>query len=178
VEQGPLFHDSERVIEEVEKSGLRGRGGAGFPTGRKWRFAPQHARRVKYIVCNADEGDPGRPSWTGACSRGTPSVLKACFIAGYAIGAQIGYVYVRAEYPLAVQHLQMAIKQAAELGLLEDHILGSSFGFHLKIKEGRGFRLAGKRPPSWPPSKGKEECPGRAPLPGGGRPMGQAHEHQ
>ena len=156
----------ERVIEEVEKSGLRGRGGAGFPTGRKWRFARSTPGAVKYIVCNADEGDPGAFMDRSVLEGNPHLVLEGMLIAGYAIGAQIGYVYVRAEYPLAVQHLQMAIKQAAELGLLGDHILGSSFGFHLKIKEGAGAFVCGEETALLASIEGKRGMPrARPPFP-------------
>ena len=134
----------EQVIEEVERSGLRGRGGAGFPTGRKWRFTRSAPGDVKYIVCNADEGDPGAFMDRSVLEGNPHLVLEGMLIAAYAIGCESGYVYVRAEYPLAVQHLKRAIEQAEEMGLLGDNILGSPFKFHLKIKEGAGAFVCGE----------------------------------
>jgi NADH-quinone oxidoreductase subunit F len=134
----------EQVIDEVEKSGLRGRGGAGFPTGRKWRLTRNSPGDEKYIVCNADEGDPGAFMDRSVLEGNPHLVLEGMLIAGHVIGAHSGYIYVRAEYPLAVQHLKMAIAQAESLGLLGDRILGSDFCFHLKIKEGAGAFVCGE----------------------------------
>jgi NADH-quinone oxidoreductase subunit F len=106
-----ILHTPEQVIEEVEKSGLRGRGGAGFPSGRKWRFTRSSPGDVKYIVCNADEGDPGAFMDRSVLEGNPHLVLEGMLIAAYAIGSQHGYVYVRAEYPLAVQHLKIAMAQ-------------------------------------------------------------------
>ena len=117
----------EEVIEEVIKSGLRGRGGAGFPTGTKWKFAKASKGKKKYIVCNADEGDPGAFMDRSILEGDPHVVLEAMAIAGYAIGADEGEIYVRAEYPIAVKRLQTAIAQATEHGLLGDNILGSDF---------------------------------------------------
>lgn len=132
------------VVEEVKKSGLRGRGGAGFSTGMKWSFARSAPGDTKYIICNADEGDPGA-FMDRAVLEGDPhSVMEGMLIAAYAIGAQAGYVYVRAEYPIAVEHLLIAVEQAKNLGLLGSNILGSDFSFDLKIKEGAGAFVCGE----------------------------------
>ena len=156
----------DQVVEEVERSGLRGRGGAGFPTGRKWRFTSQAPGKVKYLVCNADEGDPGAFMDRSVLEGNPHLVLEGMLIAGYAIGAQSGHVYVRAEYPLAVQHLTLAIEQAEELGLLGDNVLGSSFGFHLKIKEGAGAFVCGEETALLASIEGKRGMPrARPPFP-------------
>lgn len=134
----------EAVIEEVERSGLRGRGGAGFPTGRKWRITRQARGDAKYLICNADEGDPGA-FMDRAVLEGDPhSVLEGMLIGAYAMGAREGFVYVRAEYPIAVEHFQIAVSQAEELGLLGDGILGTDFSFRLHIKEGAGAFVCGE----------------------------------
>lgn len=156
----------EQVIEEVEKSGLRGRGGAGFPTGRKWRLTRGAPGKIKYLVCNADEGDPGAFMDRSVLEGNPHLVLEGMLIAAYAIGAQSGYVYVRAEYPLAVQHLKIAMAQAEELGLLGDHILGSDFSFHLKIKEGAGAFVCGEETALLASIEGKRGMPrARPPFP-------------
>ena len=156
----------EQVIEEVEKSGLRGRGGAGFPTGRKWRLTRSSPGDVKYIVCNADEGDPGAFMDRSVLEGNPHLVLEGMLIAAYAIGAQYGYAYVRAEYPLAVQHLQRAIEQAGEMGLMGDNILGSQFSFHLKIKEGAGAFVCGEETALLASIEGKRGMPrARPPFP-------------
>lgn len=134
----------EQVIGTVEGSGLRGRGGAGFPTGRKWRLVRSAAGDTKYVVCNGDEGDPGA-FMDRAVLEGDPhSVLEGMLIAAYAIGAKVGYIYVRAEYPIAVEHLKIAISQAEELGFLGENILGSEFSFEIRIKEGAGAFVCGE----------------------------------
>jgi NADH-quinone oxidoreductase subunit F len=134
----------EAVIEEVERSGLRGRGGAGFPTGKKWRFTRQSHAEPKYLICNADEGDPGA-FMDRAVLEGDPhSVLEGMLIGAYAMGAREGFVYVRAEYPIAVEHLQVAVSQAQELGLLGEGILGSDFSFQVHIKQGAGAFVCGE----------------------------------
>jgi NADH-quinone oxidoreductase subunit F len=134
----------DQVIDEVKRSGLRGRGGAGFLTGLKWEFAQKAPGDVKYIVCNADEGDPGAFMDRSIIEGDPHSVLEGMAIAGYAIGAKEGYVYCRAEYPLAIQRLRLAIQQAEEYGLLGDNILGSDFSFKLHIKEGAGAFVCGE----------------------------------
>lgn len=134
----------EQVIEEVKKSGLRGRGGAGFPTGLKWGFCRNAAGDKKYVICNADEGDPGAFMDRSVLEGDPHSVLEGMLIGGYAIGADEGYIYCRAEYPLAIQRLKIAIAQAEECGLLGDNILNSGFNFHLKIKAGAGAFVCGE----------------------------------
>jgi NADH:ubiquinone oxidoreductase subunit F (NADH-binding)/(2Fe-2S) ferredoxin/NAD-dependent dihydropyrimidine dehydrogenase PreA subunit len=134
----------EEVIEEVVRSGLRGRGGAGFPAGNKWKFARNAPGDVKYIVCNADEGDPGA-FMDRAVLEGDPhTVIEGMLIAAYAIGAQHGYVYVRAEYPIAVVHIKKAVADAEAMGLLGQKILGTDFNFEVKIKEGAGAFVCGE----------------------------------
>ena len=136
--------DPEAVIQEVTASGLRGRGGAGFPTGKKWSLVRASAGDVKYLICNADEGDPGA-FMDRAVVEGDPhAVLEGMLIAAYAIGARHGYVYVRAEYPIAIEHLKIAIAQAREWGLLGDNILGSGLNFDVKIKAGAGAFVCGE----------------------------------
>ena len=134
----------EDVVEEILKPGLRGRGGAGFPTGMKWKFAMQQPKGQKYMVCNADEGDPGAYMDRSTLEGDPHSVLEAMVIAGYAIGASKGFIYIRAEYPLAIHRLQVAIKQAKELGLLGDDILGSGFSFDIELRFGAGAFVCGE----------------------------------
>jgi NADH:ubiquinone oxidoreductase subunit F (NADH-binding)/NAD-dependent dihydropyrimidine dehydrogenase PreA subunit len=132
------------VIDVIKKSGLRGRGGAGFPTGIKWETARKSEGDVKYVLCNADEGDPGAFMDRSVLEGDPHAVLEAMAICGYAIGANQGVIYVRAEYPLAVKHLQIAIDQATKLGLLGDNILGSDFSFHLRLYLGAGAFVCGE----------------------------------
>jgi NADH-quinone oxidoreductase subunit F len=134
----------EEVIEEVTKSGLRGRGGAGFSTGVKWGLARKTQSWPKYVICNADEGDPGAFMDRSVLEGDPHSVIEGMIIAGYAIGAQSGYIYCRAEYPLAIRRLEIALEQARELGLLGRNILGSGFDFDLGIKEGAGAFVCGE----------------------------------
>ncbi len=132
------------VIDCISESGLRGRGGGGFPTGRKWAFAAAQDADEKYIICNADEGDPGA-FMDRAVLEGDPhAVLEAMTIAGYAVGASQGIIYIRAEYPLAIKRLQVAIAQAEERGLLGDDLFGSGFSFRLRIKYGAGAFVCGE----------------------------------
>ena len=126
----------EDVIKEVLDSGLRGRGGGGFPTGRKWQFAFAQQNDEKYVVCNGDEGDPGAFMDRSILEGNPIAVIEGMMIAGYAIGAKNGYFYVRAEYPIAVERLKIAIKQAEELGLLGDHIMGTDFSFRCHLRLG------------------------------------------
>ena len=134
----------EEVIKEVSESGLRGRGGGGFPTGRKWEAARRATGDIKYVICNADEGDPGA-FMDRAILEGDPnSVLEAMAICGYAIGANKGYIYIRAEYPLAVHRLKVALKQAREIGLLGRNILDTGFDFDIEIKYGAGAFVCGE----------------------------------
>ena len=132
------------VIAEVKGSGLRGRGGAGFPTGMKWEFAAKNEADQKYVICNADEGDPGAFMDRGILEGDPNAVIEGMAIGAYAIGASEGYVYCRAEYPLAIHRLKIAIAQAEELGLLGDNIFGSDFSFRLKIREGAGAFVCGE----------------------------------
>ena len=134
----------EQVIEEMLKSGLRGRGGAGFPAGLKWKFAQQQQNDVKYILCNADEGDPGAFMDRSLLEGDPHSIIEGMAIGAYAIGAHQGFVYVRAEYPLAVERLQYAIDQAREYGLLGADIMGSGFDFDLEIRMGSGAFVCGE----------------------------------
>lgn len=132
------------VIAEVEKSGIRGRGGAGFPTGKKWKFAAGYQAPEKYVVVNADEGDPGAFMDRSVLEGDPHSILEAMAIGGYAIGAQHGFIYVRAEYPIAVHRLEIAIAQARELGLLGENIMGSGFNFDVDIRLGAGAFVCGE----------------------------------
>ncbi|MBQ8300055.1 MAG: NADH-quinone oxidoreductase subunit NuoF [Clostridia bacterium] len=132
------------VIKEISDSGLRGRGGAGFPTGRKWQFAKASENEQKYVACNADEGDPGAFMDRSVLEGDPHTIVEAMAIAAYAIGANKGYVYVRAEYPIAVQRLQKAIDQAKEYGLLGENIMGTDFKFDLEIRLGAGAFVCGE----------------------------------
>ncbi len=132
------------VIQLITDSGLRGRGGGGFPTGRKWHFTKINEAPKKYIICNADEGDPGAFMDRSILEGDPHSVIEAMAIAGYATGASIGYVYIRAEYPLAINRLRTAINQAREWGLLGENILGSGFNFDMDLKYGAGAFVCGE----------------------------------
>ncbi len=134
----------EAVVDTIKKSGLRGRGGGGFPTGMKWDFAAKQVSDQKYVCCNADEGDPGAFMDRSVLEGDPHSVIEAMSIAGYAIGATEGFIYVRAEYPIAVKRLQIAIDQAREYGLLGDNILGTGHKFNLEIRLGAGAFVCGE----------------------------------
>ncbi len=134
----------EQVIKEVQISGLRGRGGGGFPTGKKWELTRASVSDKKYIICNADEGDPGAFMDRSVLEGDPHSVLEGMMIAGFAIGADEAYIYCRAEYPKAVARLRLAISQAKKQGLLGDNIFGSSFNFNIKVKEGAGAFVCGE----------------------------------
>jgi NADH-quinone oxidoreductase subunit F len=134
----------EQVIQEMINSGLRGRGGAGFSTGQKWLFAKRSVNAKKYIVCNADEGDPGAFMDRSILEGDPSSVIEAMAIAAYAIGADEGNIYIRAEYPLAISRLRIAMDQARELGLLGENILGTGFNFDIKLKYGAGAFVCGE----------------------------------
>ena len=136
--------NSDEVIETIEKSGLRGRGGAGFPTGKKWRATRDAKGDKKYVVCNADEGDPGAFMDRSILEGDPHAVLEAMEIAGYAVGAEKGYIYVRAEYPIAVHRLQIAIDQAREYGILGKNIFGTNFSFDIEIRLGAGAFVCGE----------------------------------
>jgi len=134
----------EQVIEEIRKSGLRGRGGAGFPTGTKWEFCRSAPGSLKYVICNADEGDPGAFMDRSILEADPHAVIEGLIIAAYAVGATEGYIYVRAEYPLAVSRLRTALRQAEENGFLGNDVLGSGFSFTVYIKEGAGAFVCGE----------------------------------
>ncbi len=134
----------ETVIDEVKASGLRGRGGGGFPTGLKWAFAAKSKGEVKYVLCNADEGDPGAFMDRSVLEGDPHSVIEAMTIAAYCIGSHQGYVYVRAEYPLAIERLGIALQQARDLGVLGHNILGTGFDFDLEIRKGSGAFVCGE----------------------------------
>jgi len=134
----------DRVIEEIKKSHLRGRGGAGFPTGRKWQFCHDAPGTRKYMICNADEGDPGAFMDRSILEADPHSVLEGLIIAGYAIGADQGYIYVRAEYPLAVKRIRLALQQSEEKGFLGSNILGADFSFKVNVMEGAGAFVCGE----------------------------------
>ena len=134
----------EEIIEEVKKSGLRGRGGAGFPTGLKWEQCRKAEGATKYVVCNADEGDPGAFMDRVILESDPQEVIEGMIIAGYAIGAQKGYIYVRAEYPLAIERIRNALRRGQEIGILGENILGSGFRFYIEIAEGAGAFISGE----------------------------------
>lgn len=134
----------DEVIEEIKASGLRGRGGGGFPTGLKWSFAAAQQADQKYVCCNADEGDPGAFMDRSILEGDPHTVLEAMAIAGYAIGSTQGYIYVRAEYPIAVERLRIAINQAHEYGLLGDNIFGTDFSFDVQLRLGAGAFVCGE----------------------------------
>ncbi len=135
---------ADNTLSEMKKSGLRGRGGGGFPTGMKWEFAKKEKNDIKYIICNADEGDPGAFMDRSVLEGDPNSVLEAMAIAGYVIGASKGFVYIRAEYPLAIERLKIAIAQAREYGLLGENILGSGFSFDIQLSYGAGAFVCGE----------------------------------
>ena len=134
----------EAVIDLVKQSGLRGRGGGGFPTGLKWKFARASKADKKYVICNADEGDPGAFMDRSVLEGDPHVVLEAMAISGYAMGSDEGYIYVRAEYPIAVKRLQIAIDQAKEYGLLGKRILGTDFNFDIHIRLVAGAFVCGE----------------------------------
>ena len=161
LEMGP-----DAVIEEIEASGLRGRGGAGFPTGMKWSFARKAPGDVKYVVCNADEGDPGAFMDRSVLEGDPHAVLEGLAIAGLAVGASRGYVYCRAEYPLAIERIQQAIGQMKERGFLGENIFGSSFSFDIAIKKGAGAFVCGEETALMQSIEGKRGMPrSRPPFP-------------
>lgn len=157
---------SEDVIEEIKKSGLRGRGGGGFPTGMKWQFAKASVSDKKYVICNADEGDPGAFMDRSVLEGDPHKILEGMAVCGYAIGADEGYIYVRAEYPLAIKRLRIAIEQAEAMGLLGENIFGSGFSFKLHIKEGAGAFVCGEETALMASIEGKRGMPRpRPPFP-------------
>ncbi len=156
----------EQVIDEVKRSGLRGRGGGGFPTGLKWEFCRRSPGDLKYLICNADEGDPGAFMDRSVLEGDPHTLIEGMAIAAYAIGCREGYIYCRAEYPLAIKRLKIAIAQAEELGLLGENILGSDFTFNLHIKEGAGAFVCGEETALMASIEGKRGMPRvRPPFP-------------
>ncbi len=156
----------EAVINEVKRSGLRGRGGAGFPTGLKWEFCRKSPSTVKYIICNADEGDPGAFMDRSLLEGDPHAVLEGMLIGAYAVGATEGYVYIRAEYPLAIKRLKVALEQMEDYGLTGDNILGSDLSFHIKIKQGAGAFVCGEETAMIASIEGKRGMPrSRPPFP-------------
>lgn len=156
----------EEVVKEILESGLRGRGGAGFPTGKKWEIASKQKSDKKYIVCNADEGDPGAFMDRSVLESDPFRLIEGMMIAGYAIGANYGYIYCRAEYPLAIERLEKTMAQAERYGLLGNNILGSGFSFHLKVKKGAGAFVCGEETALIASIEGKRGMPKpRPPFP-------------
>lgn len=151
------------VLDSLKKSGLRGRGGGGFPTGLKWEFTAKQNSKEKYIICNADEGDPGAFMDRSILEGDPHSVLEAMTIGGYAIGANKGFIYVRAEYPLAVERLNIAIKQAKEYGLLGENILDSGYNFNIEIRLGAGAFVCGEETALMNSIEGKRGMPSPKP---------------
>jgi len=149
----------EEIIAEMKASGLRGRGGAGFPTGMKWEAARKSPGDVKYIVCNADEGDPGAYMDRSTIEGDPHSILEAMVIAGRAVGANFGYIYIRAEYPLAIERLKIAIAQAKDYGLLGENILESGFNFDIEIRLGAGAFVCGEETALLQSIEGKRGMP-------------------
>ena len=161
-----LHMSQQEVVDEVLASGIRGRGGGGFPTGRKWQFALAQQSEEKYVVCNGDEGDPGAFMDRSILEGNPVGVIEGMMIAGYAIGAKNGYFYVRAEYPIAVQRLRIAIRELEEIGLLGDNILGSGFSFRCHIREGAGAFVCGEETALLNSIEGKRGMPRpRPPFP-------------
>jgi len=161
-----LGMNSGEVIDEIKKSGLRGRGGAGFPTWRKWQFCIDAKEKEKYLICNADEGDPGAFMNRSLIEGDPHSLIEGVLIAGYTLGAKECYLYCRAEYPLALERLRVALKQAEECSLLGDNILGSTFNFNIKIKEGAGAFVCGEETALIASIEGKRGMPRpRPPFP-------------
>ena len=159
-------HTPIEICDIVEKSGLRGRGGGGFPTGRKWRFANSEKSDQKYLICNADEGDPGA-FMDRAVIEGDPhKLIEGMAIGAYAIGATFAYIYIRAEYPLAIKRLQIAMKQAEDYGIIGKDIFGTGVDFHIKIKKGAGAFVCGEETALMNSVEGKRGTPRpRPPFP-------------
>ena len=156
----------QEVIDEVTRSGLRGRGGAGFPTGVKWGFARKSPGSQKYVICNADEGDPGAFMDRSVLESDPHSIIEGMLIAGYAIGASESYIYVRAEYPLAVQRLEIALAQARERGFIGEGILGYDFDFNISIRQGAGAFVCGEETALMMSIEGRRGMPNfRPPFP-------------
>ena len=156
-------YSPDEVIEQMKISGLRGRGGGGFPTWMKWNFAKAQKEETKYIICNADEGDPGAYMDRSVLEGDPHSVIEGMIIAGYTVGAQKGYLYIRAEYPLAIKRITLAINQAREKGLLGDNILGTDFSFDLDVRLGAGAFVCGEETALIASIEGKRGCPSQRP---------------
>jgi NADH:ubiquinone oxidoreductase subunit F (NADH-binding)/(2Fe-2S) ferredoxin len=154
---------SEAVIAEIISAGLRGRGGAGFPTGRKWDICRKVESDTKYIICNADEGDPGAYMDRSLLEGNPHSIIEGMIIGAYAIGAQEGYIYVRMEYPLAVQHVHLALEEARKFGFLGESILGSEFAFDIHLIEGAGAFVSGEETSLMASIEGKRAFPRQRP---------------
>jgi len=154
---------AEEVIEEIKKSGLRGRGGAGFLTGLKWEICRRVSSPVKYLICNADEGDPGAYMDRSLLEGNPHSVIEGMVIGAYAIGATEGFIYVRLEYPLAVKNITLAIEQAREFGFLGDSILGSEFSFDLHVFKGAGAFVSGEETSLMASIEGRRAFPRQKP---------------
>ena len=169
----------QAIVDEVKASGLRGRGGAGFPTGMKWEAGLKAQGDVKYVVCNADEGDPGAYMDRSTIEGDPHSVIESMIICGKAIGANQGFVYIRAEYPLAVDRLKIALQQARESGLLGKNILGSGFDFDIEIRLGAGAFVCGEETALHPLHRGKaRNADPEAPLSRAVGPLGKTDRHQ
>ncbi|HEY3377383.1 MAG TPA: NADH-quinone oxidoreductase subunit NuoF [Armatimonadota bacterium] len=151
--------NGQMVLDEVLKAGLRGRGGGGFPTGRKWQMARQQTNTPKYLVCNADEGDPGAFMDRSVLEGDPHRVIEGMLLGALAIGASFGYIYCRAEYPLAIKRLKHSIDELEKVGLLGDNILGSGFSFHLKLKQGAGAFVCGEETALLASIEGKRGMP-------------------
>ncbi len=151
------------IVEEVKKSGLRGRGGAGFPTGVKWELFRKAPGQARYLICNADEGDPGAFMDRIVLESDPQQVIEGMIIAGYATDAQKAFIYIRAEYPLAIARLKIALEEAEETGLLGDNILGSGFSFHIEIAQGAGAFVAGEETALMMAIEGKRSTPRQRP---------------
>ncbi|MEJ5165689.1 MAG: NADH-quinone oxidoreductase subunit NuoF [Thermoanaerobaculia bacterium] len=158
-----LKMEPEQIINAVKNSGLRGRGGAGFPTGKKWELCRKHKEKIKYIICNADEGDPGAYMDRNLLESKPHQIIEGMIIGAYAIGAKEGYIYVRNEYPLAVKHIQKAIEDAKSMGLLGENILGTDFSFDIKIIKGAGAFVCGEETALIASIEGKRGTPQQRP---------------
>lgn len=158
-----LEQTPEEIVQIISDSGLRGRGGAGFPTGKKWEFTKNASGKKKYVVCNADEGDPGAFMDRSILEGDPHTLIEAMTIAAYAVGADEGFVYVRAEYPIAVERLKIAIKEAEEFGFLGDHIFGTDFCFKLHIRLGAGAFVCGEETALIESIEGKRGTPRNKP---------------
>ena len=144
LEKAIFENTPEGIIDEMKAANLRGRGGAGFPAGRKWETAAREDSEIKYMICNADEGDPGAYMDRSIMEGDPHSVLEGMAVGGYAVGSSQGFIYIRAEYPKAVEMLEHAIAEAEERGLLGDNIMGSDFSFHIELRLGSGAFVCGE----------------------------------